>query len=380
MVTPLEKDSGYAGDTSPSKTGGNVPLEAPNPLWGLLLTARFLRNRNGYTTLAWFSYLGKRLLMLVPLLIGISFISFFVIKLAPGKPTDIQFQLNQKVSLQLRERWAKQRGLDKPIYEQYRRWLRACATLDFGTSFTDERPVIDKIKERIPITLAINALSLFIILGVAIPVGVLSAVREGTLFDRGMTVFVFIGFAMPTFWLALLLMKFFGVTLHWLPVSGIRSLQFETLTFWGKCADYARHLVLPVSISAFTGLAGLSRYMRTNMIQVLHQDYIRTARAKGLPPRRIYFRHALKNALLPVITILGLSIPGLIGGSVIFESIFAVPGMGKLFYDAVMSRDENLIMGILVIGAFLTLMGNLLADLSYSFADPRIRKPSAGAQ
>ncbi len=311
--------------------------------------------------------------MLIPLLIGISLISFFVIHLAPGKPTDIQLQLNQKVSLQVRERIEKLYGLDKPIIVQYYHWLVRFSRLDFGRSFVDERPVIDKIKERIPITLTINILSLFIILLVAIPIGVFSAVREGSFFDRGMTIFVFIGFAMPTFWFALLLMKFFGVTLHWLPVSGIRSLEFEYYNFWGKFADYARHLLLPVCVSAFTGLAGLSRYMRSNMLGVLGQDYIRTAKAKGLPKKRIYFRHALKNAMLPVITILGLAIPGLIGGSVIFESIFAIPGMGKLFYDSVMSRDYPVIMGILVVGAMLTLLGNLLADVAYCFADPRIR-------
>ncbi|MFH2138880.1 MAG: ABC transporter permease [Candidatus Omnitrophota bacterium] len=319
------------------------------------------------------TYISKRLVMLMPLLIGISFISFLVINLSPGKPTDVQFQLNQKVSLQVRERLEKLYGLDKPIIVQYFNWVKRICRLDFGRSFIDDRPVIDKIKERIPVTFIINILSLFIIFLFALPIGVFSAVNEGSFFDRSMTIFVFIGFAVPTFWLALLLMKLFGVTLNWLPVSGIRSLQFEYYTFWGKLADYARHLVLPVCISGFTGLAGLSRYMRTNMLGVLRQDYIRTAKAKGLPPGKIYFRHALKNALLPVITILGLSIPGLIGGSVIFESIFAIPGMGKLFYDAVMSRDYPLIMGILVIGAFLTLIGNLLADIAYSAADPRIR-------
>ena len=319
-------------------------------------------------------YILRRLISLIPLLIGISLITFMVMHLAPGKPTDIQTQLNQKVSLQVRERLEKLYGLDKPVMVQYYNWIKRLVRLDFGESFIDGRLVRDKIAERIPITLTINILSMLLILSIAIPVGIFSAVKEDTLFDRGMTVFVFIGFAMPTFWLALLLMKWFGVTLQWLPVSGIRSIGFEHMSFFAKLLDYARHLFLPIMISAFTGLAGLSRYMRTNMIQVLRQDYIRSAYAKGLPEKRIYFRHALKNALLPVITILGLSIPGLIGGSVITESIFAIPGMGKLFYDAVMSRDYPVIMGILVIGAFLTLIGNLLADVSYSMADPRIRE------
>lgn len=321
------------------------------------------------------TYFARRLILLIPLLIGISLISFLVIHLAPGKPTDIQLQLNQKVSLQVRQRLEKLYGLDKPLLVQYANWLGRLLRLDFGSSFVDGRPVLEKIGERIPITLTINILSLLIIVLIAIPLGVLSAVYEKSFFDQAMTIFVFIGFSMPTFWLALLLMKLFGVSLHWLPISGIRSLGFEYLSFWGKFVDYARHLFLPVFISAFTGLAGLSRYMRTNMIQALSQDYIRTAKAKGLSNLRIHFHHALKNAVLPVITILGLSIPGLIGGSVIAESVFAIPGMGRLFYEAVMARDYPVIMGILVIGAFLTLVGNLLADLSYSVADPRIRSP-----
>jgi len=319
------------------------------------------------------TYILKRLMMLIPLLIGISLISFFVIHLAPGKPTDVQLQLNQKVSLQVRERLEKLYGLDKPLIVQYFSWLKRLGRLDFGRSFIDDRLVIDKIRERIPITLAINFLSLCIIILIAVPIGIFSAVKEGSFFDRGMTIFVFIGFAIPAFWLALLLIKFFGVDLHWLPVSGIRSLEFESYSRGGKWLDYARHLLLPVCISAFTSLAGISRYMRTSMLGVLHQDYIRTAWAKGLTANRVYFRHALKNAILPVITILGLSIPGLIGGSVIFEQIFAIPGMGKLTYDAVMSRDYPVIMCVLIISACLTLLGNFLADLSYCLADPRIR-------
>ncbi|MFH2145694.1 MAG: ABC transporter permease [Candidatus Omnitrophota bacterium] len=319
------------------------------------------------------NYILKRLLTLIPLILGISIMSFFVIHLAPGKPTDIRFELNQKVSLQTRDRLEKLYGLDEPIIIQYWKWLKRLGKFDFGRSFIDERQVMDKIKERIPITLAINLVSICLIFLIAIPIGVFSAVGEGMWFDRTMTIVVFVGFAVPTFWLALLLIKFFSVDLHWLPVSGIRSLEFETFNFWGKTLDYIRHLILPIFVSAFTSLAGLSRYMRTSMFGVLHQDYIRTAYAKGLPKRRIYFRHALKNAILPVITIIGLSIPGLIGGSVIFEQIFAIPGMGKLTYDAVMSRDYPVIMCVLVISAFLTLLGNFLADIAYCFADPRIR-------
>ena len=168
-------------------------------------------------------------------------------------------------------------------------------------------------------------------------------------------------------------MILFGVKLGWLPISGFASLEYDSLGLAGKIWDRASHLFLPVFVSAFGGLAGFSRYMRSNMLEVIRQDYIATARAKGLPERKVVYRHAMRNALLPFITILGLSVPGLLGGSVIFESIFAIPGLGQLFYQSVMSRDYPLIMGALVIGAFLTLVGNLLADVGYALADPRIR-------
>lgn len=319
------------------------------------------------------TYIIKRLIALIPLLFGITIISFLVIHLAPGKPTDIETQLNPKISYEARLRIEKLYGLDKPLYIQYINWLSKIVRFDFGRSFIDDRPVIDRIIERIPITLTIELISLLLILIIGIPIGVLSAAKSGSLFDKLMTLFVFIGFAMPTFWLALLLMDVFGVRLGWLPISGITSIDFERFNFFEKILDVARHLVLPIFVSAFGGLAGISRYMRSSMMEVLNQDYIRTARAKGLSESKVLYKHALRNALLPIVTILGLSIPGLIGGSVIFESIFAIPGMGRLFFDSVMSRDYPLIMGILTITALLTLIGNLLADISYAYVDPRIR-------
>jgi len=319
-------------------------------------------------------YLLKRLLAMIPLFVGITIISFSVIHLAPGSPTDMQTMLNPKSSLEARARLEKLYGLDKPVHVQYWNWLKRMVRLDFGHSFSpDGRPVIDKIKERLPVTILINGLSLIIIIGVAIPLGVLSAVRPGSLFDKSTTVFVFVGFAIPTFWLALLCMIFFGVTLEWLPISSLKSFNYNQLSDLGMLWDRAKHLILPVFISAFGSLAGLSRYMRANMLEVVSQDYITTARAKGLEERSVIYKHALKNAVLPVITILGLSVPGLIGGSVIFESIFAIPGMGQLFYASVMARDYSVIMGNLVIVAVLTLAGNLLADISYALVDPRIR-------
>lgn len=318
-------------------------------------------------------YLIKRLLGLIPVFLGITLISFFVIHLAPGKPTDLQTSLNPKISLEARQRLERLCDFDKPIHIRYFKWIRNFIGFDFGRSYLDDRPVSEKILERIPITLLINVLALILTLAIGIPIGIMSAVKRGTLPDKLTTVSVFIGFSTPEFWLALLLMNFFGITLGWLPVSGIKSLDFEYFSPSAKVLDMAKHLILPVFIAAFGSLAGISRYMRTSMIGIIHQDFIRTARAKGLDESTVIYKHALKNAILPVITILGLSVPGLIGGSVIFESIFAIPGMGRLFYESVMTRDLNTVMGILCIGALLTLLGNLLADIAYSYADPRIR-------
>jgi len=318
-------------------------------------------------------YIFKRLLLAVPIILGITLISFTVIHLAPGGPVEAQTELSIKASQQARENLKRLYGLDKPLHIQYLQWLGRFLRLDFGKSFVDGRKVIDKIKERIPITLTINLLSLLLILIIAIPLGVLSATRQYSLFDKASTIFVFVGYSTPTFWLALLMMMLFGVYLGWLPISGFQSIDISEMNWIGRVADWVRHLILPVFVSAFGGIAGLSRYSRSSMLEVIRQDYIRTARAKGLSEKDVILRHALRNALLPIVTILGLSVPVLIGGGVIFETIFSIPGMGQLFYASAMSRDYPTIMGILVIGAVLTLIGNLIADISYAIVDPRIR-------
>lgn len=319
------------------------------------------------------AYILRRLLLMAPILFGITLITFSVIHLAPGGPVEVQTEMTLKASAQARDNLRKLYGLDRPLHIQYIDWLDRFVRLDFGKSFVDGRRVIDKITERIPVTLLINALSIALILFAAIPIGALSAVRQYSLFDKVSTVVVFLGFSTPSFWLALLLMMLFGVNMGILPISGIQSIDTSGMSAIGKALDVAKHLILPVGVSAFGGLAGMSRYSRSSMLEVIRQDYIRTARAKGLSESNVIFRHALKNALLPIVTILGLSIPALIGGSVIFETIFAIPGMGQLFYASTMSRDYPTIMGILVIGAVLTLMGNLIADISYALVDPRIR-------
>ncbi|MCG2720842.1 MAG: ABC transporter permease [Thermodesulfovibrionales bacterium] len=328
------------------------------------------------------SYFAKRLLEMIPTLLGITILSFLIIHLAPGKPTDVLTEMNPKITPEARERLEKYYGLDKPIYTQYGLWLKRVVKLDFGESFsTDRRPVIVKIwdtkqplmERRLFITFVINALSMLLIFLIAIPIGVFSATHQGSFSDKVTTVTVFVGFATPGFWLALLLMMLFGIHLGWLPISGLKSMDYDTLSVFGKIWDRTEHLILPVFISSFGGLAGLSRFMRGSMLEVIRQDYITVARAKGLHENTVVYRHALRNALLPIITLLGLAVPGLIGGSVIFENIFGIPGMGQLFYMSVMTRDYPLVMGILTIGAFLTLLGNLLADIGYMLTDPRIR-------
>jgi peptide/nickel transport system permease protein len=318
-------------------------------------------------------YILKRLLGIIPILFGITLVSFFIIHLAPGKPSQIEQSLNPKVSSEVRLRLEKAYGLDKPLHIQYFSWLGRIVRLDFGRSFVDNVPVVEKIAQRIPLTLTINILSLALILLIAIPIGVLGAVRAGTFADHAATVIVFLFFSVPSFWLALLLMQLVCIHFNWFPISGIVSLDYEYFSPLRKALDVAWHLFLPVTVSALAGFAGLARYVRANMIEVLGQPYIYTARAKGLPERDVIYRHALRNALLPVVTILGLSIPGLLGGSVLFESVFALPGIGRLFYEAVMTRDYPLIMAEVVLGGVLTMLGNLIADISYAAVDPRVR-------
>jgi peptide/nickel transport system permease protein len=321
------------------------------------------------------TYAVRRLVLAIPLLLGITFVSFLVIHLAPGDPTEaLTGDLRADASADTRKILRETYGLDKPLHVQYWNWLSRLARLDFGRSFSpDGRPVLTKIGERLPVTLLLNVVEMLIIVAIAIPIGVMSATRQFSTFDKVTTVFVFVGFATPDFWLALLLMILFGAQLGWLPISGLRSLNWEYMSFWSQQWDFVSHLLLPIFVATVGGLAGFSRYMRQSMLEVVRQDYIQSARAKGLAERVVIGKHALRNALLPIVTILGLSVPGLIGGSVIVESIFAIPGMGQLMVQSVFERDYPVIMGNLVIVATLTLVANLVADIAYGLVDPRIR-------
>jgi len=326
-------------------------------------------------------YLIRRLLISVPLLFGILLLSFVMLKLAPGEPTILQQDLQARASGAQRETLRQLYGLDKPIYVQFGRWIWRAVRLDFGRSYSpDGRPVMDKIKERIPVTLGLNILEIVIIFSVAVPLGILSATRQYSFFDKSMTLFVFVGFATPDFWLALLAMILFGVQLGWLPMSGLRSLNYEYLSLGAQIWDRVSHLILPVLVAAFGGLAYLSRLMRGSLLEVIRQDYIRTARAKGLSEHDVIYKHAVRNAVIPVVTLLGLMVPGLLGGSVFIETVFAIPGMGQLFVQSAFSRDEPVLMALIVIGASLSLLGNVLADVSYGLVDPRIRASGRGTE
>jgi peptide/nickel transport system permease protein len=296
-----------------------------------------------------------------------------VIHLAPGDPVEIMSG-DVPIDVAPLKDFYKLYGLDQPLHVQYWNWLKRIVRLDFGRSFAPHgRPVIHMIRERLPVTLALNVIEMLIMVALAVPIGVTSATRQYSTFDKSTTVFVFVGFATPDFWLAVMLQILLGVHLGWLPISGLRLPVWEYLPFWQQQWDFLSHLILPIMVATFGGLAGYSRYMRQSMLEVIRQDYVQSARAKGLPESVVIGKHALRNAMLPIVTVLGLSLPGLIGGSVIIETIFALPGMGQLMVQAVFERDYPVIMGNLVIVASLTLFANLVADLSYGLIDPRIR-------
>jgi peptide/nickel transport system permease protein len=314
-------------------------------------------------------YLFRRLLYTLITLIGISIISWVIITQAPGSP--IALTLDPKVSPKIIEQMEKNYDLDKPIYQQYFLWLKRLFTGKLY-SFKDGRPVLNKIGERIWNTLLLNVVAMLIIFSLAIPLGIFSAKRQYTFLDNLGTFGAYLGISIPSFWLAYLLIlgtvKLFGY-----PVLGMRSFVTEDFTTVEIILDRLWHLMLPSIILAIGGIAAVSRYTRSSMLEVIRQDYIRTAKAKGLSEETVYYKHALRNALLPIITLFGFLIPGLIGGSIIMETVFAWPGIGRLAYQAVLARDYPVVMTINTITAVLVLIGNFIADILYGIADPRIR-------
>lgn len=306
-------------------------------------------------------------------MIGITFLSFAVIHLSPGSPVDSTGGMEMKVSAESREKLIMLYGLDKPIWIQYRDWVVKLVRLDLGISYIDGQKVLTKISEAIPVTLLLQGTSLFFVLLLGIGIGLYTAQHKDKWPDKISAIFLTAAFSIPSFWLAIVLMSFFGVSLRILPVSGLHSLFYEDKSALFQMMDVAWHMVLPVLVTSLAGIAAMSRYMRSESLRILNEKFILMARAKGASEKQILWKHVMRNALLPIITLLGLSIPGLLGGSVLLESIFSIPGMGRLFYNAVFTRDYPTIMGVLVLGAFLTLAGNLLADIAYLWADPRIR-------
>ena len=324
-------------------------------------------------------YIFKRLLLLIPTLFGITLITFFIIQLAPGNPVERKLQLDQgiqaeAITQQIVEETKKLYGLDKPIYVRYGIWLKQIVTLDFGRSYKDHRPVINKIAERIPITLTLNIISIILIYLIAIPIGVYSAVSHGRFSERVSTFFLFILYSIPSFWMAMILIFFLGGGDYWdlFPVYGILSPGAENYPLFKKAINFLWHIALPVFCLTYGSLAYLSRFQKGSLLEVLREDFVRTATAKGLPRHKVILKHALRNALIPIITILAGILPAMIGGSVIIESIFSIPGIGQLGFESVLSRDYPVIMAIATISAVLTLFGILIADLIYVLVDPRI--------
>ncbi len=328
------------------------------------------------------AYLIKRLLQMIPTLLGITFITFCIIQLAPGNPATLKLQMASQGEMadtayakQIIEQTKKLYGLDKPLPVQYLLWVKRVFTLDFGTSFKDHRKVLDKIAERLPITIQINVLSIFLVYLIAIPFGVYSATHPDTFSDRTLTLLFFFLYSLPNFWVAVLLIMLFGGGEFWdlFPVYGISSINAESWPLGRQILDRLWHLVLPVTCLTYGGFAYLSRLTRAELLEVIREDYVRTARAKGLSERVVIFKHAFRNALLPIVTLLAFLLPAMFGGSVIIESIFSIPGMGQLGFEAVLSRDYPVIMAITTISALLTLVGLLLSDILYAVLDPRIQ-------
>lgn len=327
------------------------------------------------------AYILRRLLLTAPTLLGISVLTFMLIQLAPGSP--IAFRLRgmegamqaDAATQAIIEQTKALYGLDQPLHVQYARWLGRMARLDFGNSMKDQRPVITKIAEALPITLQLNLISLVLVYLCAIPIGVYSATHPNTKSDGAITLTLFVLYSMPVFWVAMLLILFLGGGEYWnlFPIHGLQSGDVAGMPWLARLADRLWHMALPVLCMTYGGLAYISRFMRAGLMDVLRQDYIRTARAYGFNERVVVWKYAMRNALIAIVTLLGGLLPGLIGGSIIIESIFSIPGMGRLAFEAVLSRDYPLIMGNVTMAAILTLVGLLLSDILYVLVDPRIK-------
>jgi len=317
------------------------------------------------------TYLIRRLLQLIPVFLGILIILFLIVELSPGGPTgnmvDPKMRPSQKAEL------AEKFGLNDPPVERFFKWVTNIFKGDFGRSFRHLKPVTDVIRDMIPPTLALSSMSLLFSLLIGIPVGIISATKQYTLADNALTIFSLLGISMPSFFFGLILLKFFAVDLGWFPLFGLRDPLYNAPNKFMEILNMMWHLVLPMVVLGLSSTASFMRYTRSSMLEVIKSDYIRTARAKGLKEKVVIYRHAFRNAIIPIITLLGFSIPGLLSGAVITESVFGLPGLGKVSVDAVMYRDYPIILAVNTMLALLTLVSTIVADILYAAADPRIK-------
>jgi peptide/nickel transport system permease protein len=318
------------------------------------------------------TYIARRLLYALLTFIGITIATFVLIHSVPGDPIDL-YAGRMNASPAVVEAMRREHRLDQPLVEQYLYWAQSVAGLDFGTSIADRRAVMPEILRRLPNTLLLNGIALLLAAVVGIPIGLWSARRPGRLLDRGTAITFFLLYSLPSFWVALLLMQWLSVRLGWLPLFGMTSDGYESLGGVGRIADRLRHLILPVITLAYGQLAIFARFSRSAAYEVIRQDFITTARAKGAGEGLVLWHHTFRNALLPLITLLGLTVPYLISGSVIVEEIFQWDGIGLLFFDSIRSRDYPVAMALTVVTAVATLLASLLADVLYAVADPRVR-------
>jgi ABC-type dipeptide/oligopeptide/nickel transport system permease component len=332
-------------------------------------------------------YIIRRLIQSVAILFGLSIFFFFLLHLSPGGPCDALATVGaSQTQLERYHSCVERLGLNDPLPAQYFKWVTHVVHGDFGVSILDGTPVWDEIAARIPATLLLAGIAYIVTELIAIPLGIFAALRRYTFFDSVFTVVSYVGLSMPAFWLSGLLIVLFAITLGWLPAGGIVGDTASIPTFngpgywsyfihhpWHAGTDFLQHLILPATVLAVLGIAVDSRFMRASMLEVIHQDYIRTARAKGLAGRTVIMKHALRNALLPIITNVALAIPALFGGAIIVETIFGWPGMGLLTIQALQSKNYPVLQTLLLIGALGVLVGNLLGDLAYAWVDPRIR-------
>jgi len=317
------------------------------------------------------SYVIRRSLQAIPLLIGISIVIFLMLQMTPGGPLASSEGGGGRATAERTERLRAEFGLDDPLPVQYLNWAGGIVTGDWGTSYNTGRPVLDTIADRLPTKLLLTGLAFLIALLIALPVGIRAATRQYSAFDYASSGLSFVGVSTPSFWFGLMLLYVFSFQLGWLPSSGLEDLR-QAHVGLAAVWDRLSHLIMPVAVLALIATAQLTRYVRGSMLEVLHEDYVRTARGNGLPERNVIVRHAFRNAAIPVVTIAVLMIPELFLGAVITESIFAIPGMGRLFIDSADLRDYPVLLGILTIAALLVVVTNLLADLLYGLLDPRI--------